>query len=155
MKKGFKDRYGIPGNEIGNLATRYYKFLACDWDCLDDFLFWASQNGYQKGLKLRKKNEKKNHGPDNSYFEDSQLMIRRRKERFQEYTQTQSEFCSECHLKKCPSGGCYAWQEYFIKHWNKCIHHEKPKPVVVDTAKVWRYEHPDLVREGICFISEI
>ena len=55
-----------------------------------------------------------------------------------------SPICEGCtsQTSACDTAGCQKYREYFVK---------KPEE---DTQKIFRYEHPDLVRDGLCFISE-
>ena len=61
----------------------------------------------------------------------------------------------ELHAGRLPhqrGDGCKAWEKYFIDNWNKNImksigNHKKQR-------QFFRYEHPDLVREGIVFEHE-
>jgi hypothetical protein len=72
--------------------------------------------------------------------------------------ETESPICKGCEgaMIICNTIGCLRYREWFIKNWNDniCV---KPKKVkeVKNVDGFFRYEHPDLVREGICFISEI
>lgn len=60
--------------------------------------------------------------------------------------------CEKCGVH-CPENGCVVWKRYFIQNRNKHIS-EAPaaKPMV---REFFRYEHPDLVREGIVFENRI
>ena len=62
-----------------------------------------------------------------------------------------SQVCEGCtaQTSACGTNGCMKYREYFVKNWNKNICRAK-KPEV-NTQKIFRYEHPDLVREGIVF----
>lgn len=67
---------------------------------------------------------------------------------------SESPFCRNCTRDDCPTNGdgCKAWETYFIDNWNKNImklwkNHKKQR-------QFFRYEHPDLVREGIVFEHE-
>lgn len=50
--------------------------------------------------------------------------------------------CKSCG-QVCPAGCCKAWQDWWIQNWNDNIHRNVPTV----PKKVWRYEHPDRVRE--------
>lgn len=76
------------------------------------------------------------------------------KERPGQYIDSDSPFCRNCTRDDCPTNGdgCKAWETYFIDNWNKNIrksigNHKKQR-------QFFRYEHPDLVREGIVFRHE-
>lgn len=124
----------------------------CKWKSWDDFLQWALDNGWTDGAELRKTDGDKPHGPKNSYFHA---------EKKPEPVETVkpvsapaapvnvSRFCKGCD-RVCPSGGvgCGSWREWFAKDWDKNIHVFSPEPEYKGRMK-FRYEHPDLVREGI------
>ena len=156
----YRERYGIPGLDVSNLIRRFYRRLYdSDWEKADDFVKWCSENGYKNGLRLCRIDKSKPHGPENSYFltpEKSAKGIaedkRRRKE---ERKNIVSPFCEGCQ-KKCRSAayGCDEYREWFIKNWKQNIRIAKPDAEEKqNTVKVWRYEHPDLVMEGIVFES--
>lgn len=139
-----------------HLIRRFYRyFLDSDWERADDFVKWCSENGWKKGLRLCRLDTSKPHGPENSFFKTPEMTvkameadIRRRKE---ERKSLVSPFCEGC-TEACRKGvGCERWQQYFVKNWNKYIHVPPVKPVVEEGPMVFRYEHPDLVREGIGF----
>lgn len=149
MASKYKDRYGIPGPEVQNLAKRYYnQKLSEGFYDLDTFLLWCSQNGYKKGLTLRKKVENLPHSTENSYFEDCIALKHERSEKFRTDMATSNDFCRNCTIE-CGGVGCAEWKEWFKNNWNRNIHVSPVKPVVVEGPMVFRYEHPDLVREGI------
>ena len=152
------DKYGIPAQEASNQRKRFYSLEGHEnWEGVDAFLKWCSENGYQKGIKLRRHDPSKPHSPENSYFgENTREQIRINKKKFFEFRTNSSPYCVGCE-KECPrnrTGGCNEWVDYFLKNWNQNIHMLAPKPEPVEdpnTQKVFRYEHPDLVREGIVF----
>lgn len=152
----YKARYGFPSKEVENLAKRKSALDGGEnWENIDHFVRWCSENGYQKGIKMRRYDPSKPHSPENSYFGDSIQEVARNRERKKRETRAiKSPFCEGCQ-KVCPgsgSGGCDQWQEYFQKNWdqNISIAPPKPEPAVESNAPmVFRYEHPDMVREGI------
>lgn len=80
--------------------------------------------------------------------------VDREKERPGQYIDSESPFCRNCTRDDCPTNGdgCKAWEAYFIANWNENImksigNHKKRR-------QFFRYEHPDLVREGIVFEHE-
>lgn len=159
----YKDRYGIPGAEVGNLVKRYYAFRYAEgWGTADAFLLWCSENGYQKGWELRKKDETQNHGPENSYFFSlrearRERALRTNHKREQRKLMQMASFCRNCprdQRNDCPRRGCAAWQENFRQNWDKNIHVPKPNKPEKTKPEVFCYEHPDLVREGIVFHAE-
>lgn len=50
--------------------------------------------------------------------------------------------CEGC-ANECPTNGCAQWRQWWIDIWNRNIHRTVP-PV---PKQVWKYEHPDRVRE--------
>lgn len=66
---------------------------------------------------------------------------------------SESPFCRNCTRDDCPTNGdgCKAWETYFIDNWNKNI---MKLWKTTKTTPIFRYEHPDLVREGIVFEHE-
>lgn len=50
--------------------------------------------------------------------------------------------CENC-TQECPAGGRNTWKEWWVQNWNENIHRNVPTV----PKKVWRYEHPDWVRE--------
>jgi hypothetical protein len=159
MSSEYKDRYGIPGPEVTNLVRRFYKRLYdSDWEKADDFIKWCSENGYKSDLRLCKKDTSKPHGPENSYFKASDSIKRAIKEenrrRKEERKSLVSPFCIGCQ-KGCSNHtvGCKEYRAWFVKNWNQNIRVEKPVEVKTEPEgpMVFRYEHPDLVREGIVF----
>lgn len=53
--------------------------------------------------------------------------------------------CDACTRQECTNrgNGCKEWEDWFVQNWNRNIHRKVPKP----PRRVWRYEHPDRVRE--------
>lgn len=130
----------------------------CRWKSWDDFLQWALDNGWAEGLELHRKNEDKPHGPKNSYFIVPELFHKveevqevQEVPEVQEAPEPSSRFCHGCD-RVCPSGGvgCGQWREWYAKNWNQNIHVFSPEPEYNGRAK-FRYEHPDLIREGIIY----
>jgi hypothetical protein len=71
--------------------------------------------------------------------------------RLPSYIEAESLFCKCCE-KECQSkrAGCKEWREYFVKNWNENISTYDPGQ---QQEKIFRYEHPDLIREGIVFMG--
>ena len=144
--------FGFDSNETKNLRTRFSKIPKEDkeWTSPEDFIKWAKESGYITGLHLRKHDKTLPHGPKNSFW-----LIKGPEEtmrRFISELRKGSEFCKEC-VRECSGNGmgCKDWQKYYTENWNKNIHVPPVKPVVQEGPMVFRYEHPDLVREGIVF----
>ena len=68
-----KGRYGFTSREARTLYERW-RIIGADgksgWSCFDDFLLWCSRVGWSKSCHLRKLNDRKPHGPENSFWED-------------------------------------------------------------------------------------
>ena len=147
--------FGFDGKETENLRARFRKIPQEDkaWKTAEDFMMWAAESGYITGTHLRKHNDALPHGPNNSYWlnRDSE----KARKRYTDEVKKGCEFCKDCSKDICDNGiGCKEWQRYFTKNWNKNIHVPPVKPVVQEGPMVFRYEHPDLVREGIVFNAE-
>lgn len=143
--------YGFDGKETENLRARFRKLNGdSTWSCLDDFLIWAKESGYKTGMHLRKHVETLPHGPTNSCW--STLNMLDTKKRYLDNMRNSCEFCKDCQ-KECPTTGygCKEWADNWKKNWNENIYVPPVKPVVEEGPMVFRYEHPDLVREGIVF----
>lgn len=151
------DRYGIPGAEIQNLYHRWRRQIKNDteWESFDAFVYWSAYSRYKKGLELRKHDITMPHGPDNSFWysgvEAREIAHQEQKKKMGEYYSIESPFCKKCGIKKrhCLDG-CSEWKQWWIKNWNTniCV-----KPVTEEPPKreKYKYEHPDLQREGIVF----
>lgn len=143
--------YGFDRRETENLRRRFIKLSQEEtgWEDVDAFIRWARDSGYEKGRWLVKHHEDQPHGPRNSYWlEQNEQNARLRREKIK----TGSEFCKGC-TEKCREGfGCDRWRQYFVNNWNQNI--SIARPVVKkapEEKQYFRYEHPDLVKEGIVF----
>ena len=67
-----KGRYGFTSREARTLYERW-RIIGADgksgWSCFDDFLLWCSRVGWSKSCHLRKLNDRKPHGPKNSFWD--------------------------------------------------------------------------------------
>ena len=146
-----KPMCGFDVKETENLRARYRKIKDdCEWTSVEDFLNWSKKNGYRTGMHLSKRDGELPHGPLNSVFQIKGL--KKAKRLFIENMKKSCEFCKDCQ-KECPltGRGCQEWADQWKQNWNKNIHVPPVKPLVEEGPMVWRYEHPDLVREGIVF----
>lgn len=151
----YRSRYGIPGNEIANLSKRWQRKISkdCEWEDFNSFLFWCSVSGYKKGRELRRNDPESPHGPGNSYWYSlDEKRKREEQERIRQKKLRQSTFCQGCS-RVCQNNGsgCKEWEEWFVKNWNRNIHRKPKEPEAPQGKQYFRYEHPDLVREGIVF----
>ena len=154
----YTPRCGLTSSEVRRLSGRWRNMDGKEnWPDLDSFVEWAAKKGYRRGMRTRKWRPYEPHSPDNSYFADSyEIALQEQEERRNEIN-AKCEFCEQC-TEKCNSMavGCLRWREYFVSNWNNNIRRartaaeEKPIPVSVG-PQYFRYEHPDLVREGIVF----
>lgn len=110
---------------------------------LEEFVDWAAETGFQTGLELYKLNVCKPHGPGNSYWYA----------RSKPTPDVVSPFCADCQ-RICPvsKNGCEGYHSYYVENWDRNIC-RKPKeaPQAPKGREFFRYEHPDLVREGIAW----
>ena len=148
MKGQCKGRYGLSSEEVMIMKSKLFKARkhgSTDWADLDEFCKWAVGVGYKPGMRLRKHNTELPHSIKNSYFAEPG---RGEPERHETFIDAESPFCQQCTNFDCNivPFGCKKWRNYFIKNWNEHIHRKQP---VQKRTQVFRYEHPDLVREGI------
>lgn len=123
------------------LTNEEYKYLANYWVRVvrhdttfarqSDFIIWAFRNGYSYGCKIEKRNQLKPYSSDNAFVLES----------------GKDQGCIFC--KNCPQctypNGCAAWKLWWTENWNRNIFRGK-KPIP-RKREVFKYEHPDLVRE--------
>lgn len=124
-----------------NSLRRIYEGLKDDhtFKSLEDFIEWSVKHGHKTRLTLYKLDTAKPHGPENSYwYQDNKPL-----------PDIENPFCKGCD-RPCPGSGCLNYRKNFIIEWNRNIC-RRPKEIVPDTERVFCYEHPDLVREGIVF----
>lgn len=110
----------------------------------EDFCEWAEGKA-KKGFTVYKIDLTKPHSPKNSYW----YYNSKRQE------DVVSPICENCdqELRVCDGIGCLKYREWFVKNWNEniCIRPAgSPEP---QNREVFRYEHPDLEREGIVFAA--
>lgn len=114
-----------------------------DFSSFEDFFDWA-YGKYKAGYTVYKLNDRKPHSPKNSYL-------------YYNYKAQpegiKSSICENCDktMLVCNNIGCARYREEFVKNWNDNICAEPKK--VRETKEYFRYEHPDLVREGIVWIG--
>jgi hypothetical protein len=151
MKGQYAPRYGLSSEEVMIMKAKFQKVRkggATDWETVEQFCKWAVQEGYKPGMRIKKQYPFLPHSMENSYFVNTGDPDG---ERHATYIDAESPFCEKCCNHDCATlaFGCKKWREYFVKNWNENIYRSQPaaRPVNV----VFRYEHPDLVREGIVF----
>lgn len=142
----FVSRYGLPGNIVGNLNDCWFrkKLKESNFESFDAFVKWSAESGFQPYAQLRRYDPNEPHGPDNSFW-----YTRPDYQPVQKHDYT-CKFCEGCTQGTCQTNtiGCKEWREWFVENWNKNIC-RKPKPKEPAKKEYFRYEHPDLVREGI------
>lgn len=138
-----KDFYGLDRDSVDELKEKWKKRIKGNstWTKFGDFLYWASQNGYRPGMMLRRNYHRLPWGPDNAY-----VTCRRKDQQKETEPPAHTHFCDGCtdvcHMNR---KGCKKWQAWFVQNWNRNIHQKKPK----EPRQFFKYEHPDLIREGI------
>ena len=146
-----KSRYGIDGYDVTHLRYQWGKVnIDGDWANFDAFVAWCSGHGYEYGKLLVRKNTNLPHGPSNSWWATKAdlLRIKREAEAKKAAPNEPCEFCRGC-TKECAhnGSGCDTWRKWFIENWNKNIHSVKSEE---GTGRpVFRYAHPDAIREGL------
>lgn len=98
----------------------------------DDFCQWCAGEGYEYGKILRRRNGDEPYTRDNLFFDDA-------------------DACGNVFVRK-----------QLEERWDRCVgpfreKHRKEIEAIRnrDSSTVrqyWRYEHPDLVREGLTFL---
>ena len=151
----FKGRYGLSSRDVNNLYSRYSNLNRRDggheFESFDAFVLWCSLNDYQPGMRLYRHNIRRHHSESNSYWAHPDSIKQRdddkAKKAERERQLNASPFCAVCQ-RFCPNtqNGCPDWRKYFVRNWDRNISRRK-KPA--DSGNAWRYEHPDLIREGI------
>lgn len=134
----------IPKKEIYNIRTRWKRRIRDDqegWESVDDFVRWCLENGYRKGMEIRKQNSFLPHGPGNTFFYDKN---------------ERTGVCKGCELKCVDYGKCKVWEEAWIKSWNQNIYkvHLKTRKRTVPKDKPggrekFKIYHPDEIRRMI------
>lgn len=152
MKGQYASRYGLSSDEVMIMKAKLQKMRkggATDWKNLDQFCKWAVEEGYKPGMRIKKYFSFLPHSMENSYFVHTG---QKEEERHPAFIDSESPCCKNCDIDDCNgmAFGCKKWREYFVKNWNENIC-RKGRPAARSAEEVFRYEHPDLVREGIVF----
>ena len=149
MATNFADRYGIPGHDVDNLSSRFKRQKLRDtFGSFDNFVKFCSEQGYKHGMVMDRYDKEKPHSPDNSFFREKDPT--KPVARFM--TKNREGICSFCKKRCKASGeGCSEYRKKWAENWNKNIHRKITEPKAPNRTMVFRYEHPDLVREGIIF----
>lgn len=145
-----KDRYGIPAEDVRSLASRYTKQnLKEGFGTFDNFVKFCSEVGYERGMLMGRYNRDEPHGPDNTFFYNRSPQKPKKEKK--PVTATKSKICETCPKPKynAPGIGCTRFFKMWVENWNKNICVKKQNEQTKPVKQVFRYEHPDLVREGI------
>ena len=112
-----------------------------EFGSFQEFCDWA-EGKYQKGFTVYRRDQTKPYSPENCYWYYAIKKV-------EEVTSPICEGCTE-DMTICGTIGCLRYREYFVTNWNENIR-IKPKevPVPKSVKEFFRYEHPDLQREGI------
>ena len=157
----FVDRYGIPAADVDNLSSKFRKQnLKEGFGTFDKFVRFCADSGYKHGMLMRKHDPEEPHGPENTYFIQraetdyakrntrKKISAENKKKDVKQPRYNREGLCAGCKKECHTSGwGCSEYQRKFVENWNKNIH--RKKPVDPNKPMIFRYEHPDLVREGI------
>lgn len=166
----YADRYGIPAHEVDNLSSKFKKQnLKEGFGTFDKFVRFCAASGYKHGMLMRRYDPEEPHGPDNTYFIQREETDYSKKERERKCSAqirknvsaekkpryNREGICAGCKKECRASGwGCSEYQRKFVENWNTNIHRKKPEPPVdLNKPMIFRYEHPDLIREGIVFVG--
>lgn len=118
----------------------------------DKFLKFCSEVGYKHGMMMRKYDPDLPHSPENTLFCEPGTKIEHPAKNTEK---EQNRICEGCQKNSCTASGagCPAYRKAWAENWNKNIHRKKAEPVDPNKTTVFRYEHPDLIREGIVFVG--
>jgi hypothetical protein len=115
--------------------------IPCLFESFDEFCKWSVANGYQYGLRLRRIDQNLEYSPDNCIWTElqySKIIQAKRKQYIDRWDRLVQPIRER-------------YKEYLEAMNNPVTEQPKQGTQVRETFK---YEHPDLEREGICFISE-
>lgn len=126
-----KTRHKMTESEYGLLSFRYYAMLkttiSVEFDSLDDFLKWA-KGKYAYGMTLERIDINGPFSPDNCRFVEKHKSLHARE-----------------HMQKSAE----AWEKFAAPIRERYA--KQIEEIQRRGTTVFRYEHPDLVREGIVF----
>lgn len=148
----YNPRYCLEPLDVRRLKRMWNDNVQHDndgWQCFDDFALWSSDMGYAKGMYMKKRNELMHHSPENSYYWAAGYQYHEQPEKPDDTNI--SPFCKGCEKNCVNSMGCADWQKWFAKNWNENISISKKLKQNVPVRMTWKYEHPDLIREGIAY----
>lgn len=114
-----------------------------EFPSFEGFVEWA-EGKYRRGFAIYKLRECKPHSPENSYWYFKQKTPE----------DIESPFCAGCTvtMRACRDYGCQKYRKAYVKNWNENIRREQEIVTIKPMKReFFRYEHPDMVREGIVF----
>ena len=150
---------GLTTEQVVCVKQKWYnittKGTKVGFGSLLEFLMWTSGFEYECGMYLERYDYKKPHSPENSCWTDTRNGAPARKRQEGQQVSKEPDFSPEM-CRNCPKDcvgqtGCYAWEQNFKEEWNRTTELIK---VALEAKRprgkmFFRYEHPDLVREGI------
>ena len=124
-------------------VSQVFRGLSADneFESFEDFCEWSEQFDIKKGFTVYKRDTSKPHSKENTYWYYAD-------KKAEEYTSPICENCEEDFLI-CNLNGCHKYRAWFVKNWDKNICHRPSQQEDPKARRVFVYEHPDLVREGI------
>lgn len=132
-------RYGLDGRDVellrkkwGNM-TRTGEYI--EFPTFDAFVAWCAENNYHQGMILRRIYPKGPYTRDNLYWDDPN-------------DQTSGVLAARWDAFTAPLRARYRTEIDTIINKQKTI----TAAPVFPATEYWRYEHPDLVREGLTFL---
>ena len=144
---------GLSADDVNYIRRRWYHMseskINGSFDSFDKLLDWSKKNTYEPGMKLKRHDTKKPHSPENSFWEPAETGTRahrRPKELQPSKMDCSPDLCKQCQEKCEEENGCEIWRQHFVHRWNML--RELFGVRKTDGKIFFRYEHPDLVREG-------
>jgi hypothetical protein len=141
-------RYGLTSNEI-KAARERWRNIGKDSEFdggFEGYLKWMVKSGWKKGMHIAKIDESKPHSETNSTWVNclgEKPVCQPEAE--DEYS---NPFCDRCQKKgtdDCDGYGCGEWRAWFRDNWDS---HILKRTDPARKREVWRYPHPDDIREG-------
>ena len=157
----YKSQNGFTVREMDALRKKYSRIDGSSgFDNFDSFLKFCHEQNYKQGQVLKRRTFTQPHGPDNSFFVSYNSTEMRKKVDPKEIKPDMMNPCVGCSNQcdagtvGCPMGamGCKEWRVWFQKHWDEFIHQDLKSETEKKGREFFRYEHPDLQREGIVWM---
>lgn len=136
MSKSTKPRYGFDYQQADTLRHKYDRIvhsgIPFEWTSFDAFCKWCQETGWEYGKRLHRVDPSGPYSSENCVWDGTISAP---------VTETKSALIRQWDEFATPIRERY-------KPWLDEIERKKPK-----SREFFRYEHPDLVREGIVFES--